>query len=83
MYAAAEKPQPQQDIQDAQPQQQKQPMMQNNLAIYNAPGTDRPKTDVLVSDKKTNIRQENAFEYSADNEYLAQGSKHYKKIKFA
>jgi hypothetical protein len=32
---------------------------------------------------KTNIRQENAAEYSTDNEYLAQGSKHYKKIKFA
>jgi hypothetical protein len=32
---------------------------------------------------KTNIRQENASEYSANNEYLAQGSKHYKKGKFA
>jgi hypothetical protein len=32
---------------------------------------------------KTNIRQENAAEYSADNEYSAQGSKHYKKVKFA
>jgi hypothetical protein len=32
---------------------------------------------------KTNIRQENAAEYSADNEYSAQGSKHYKKFKFA
>jgi hypothetical protein len=28
---------------------------------------------------KTNIRQENAAEYSTDNEYSAQGSKHYKK----
>jgi hypothetical protein len=27
---------------------------------------------------KTNIRQENAAEYSADNEYSAQGSKHLK-----
>jgi hypothetical protein len=27
---------------------------------------------------KTNIRQENAAEYSADNEYLAQGSKYGK-----
>jgi hypothetical protein len=29
---------------------------------------------------KTNIRQENAAEYSADNEYSAQGSKHCKKV---
>jgi hypothetical protein len=32
---------------------------------------------------KTNIWQENAAEYLADNEYSAQGSKHYKKVKFA
>jgi hypothetical protein len=31
---------------------------------------------------KTNIRQENAAEYSADNEYSAQGSKHCKKVRF-
>jgi hypothetical protein len=30
---------------------------------------------------KTNIRQENADEYLADNEYSAQRSKHCKKIK--
>jgi hypothetical protein len=29
---------------------------------------------------KTNIRQENAAEYSADNEYSAQGSKHSKNV---
>jgi hypothetical protein len=29
---------------------------------------------------KTNIRQENAAEYSADNEYSAQGSKHCKNV---
>jgi hypothetical protein len=29
---------------------------------------------------KTNIRQENAAEYSADNKYLAQGSKHRKNV---
>jgi hypothetical protein len=29
---------------------------------------------------KTNIRQENAAEYLADNEYSAQGSKHCKKV---
>jgi hypothetical protein len=29
---------------------------------------------------KTNIRQENAAEYSADNEYSAQGSKHRKNV---
>jgi hypothetical protein len=29
---------------------------------------------------KTNIRQENAAEYSADNEYSAQGSKHFKNV---
>jgi hypothetical protein len=33
-----EKPQPQQAIQDAQPQQQKQPRMLANLARHNAPG---------------------------------------------
>jgi hypothetical protein len=32
---------------------------------------------------KTNNRQENAAEYSADNKYSAHGSKHYKKVKFA
>jgi hypothetical protein len=31
-------PQPQQDVQDTQPQQQKQPRMLTNLARYNAPG---------------------------------------------
>ena len=30
---------------------------------------------------KTNIRQENATEYSANNEYSAQGSKHCKSVK--
>jgi hypothetical protein len=30
---------------------------------------------------KTNIRQENATEYSADNEYSAQGRKHRKSVK--
>jgi hypothetical protein len=30
---------------------------------------------------KTNIRQENATEYSADNEYSAKGSKHRKSVK--
>jgi hypothetical protein len=29
---------------------------------------------------KTNIRQENAAEYLADNEYSAQGSKHSKNV---
>jgi hypothetical protein len=29
---------------------------------------------------KTNIRQENAAEYSADNEDSAQGSKHHKNV---
>jgi hypothetical protein len=29
---------------------------------------------------QTNIRQENTAEYSADNEYLAQGSKHRKNV---
>jgi hypothetical protein len=29
---------------------------------------------------KTNIRQENAAKYSADNKYSAQGSKHHKKV---
>jgi hypothetical protein len=42
--------------------------------------SDRPKTDFLVSAE--NIRQENAAEYSADNEYSAQGSKHCKKVRF-
>jgi hypothetical protein len=51
----------------------------------------RIKNRLLVIDRKrifwfrpkTNIWQENAAEYSADNEYSAQGSKHYKKVKFA
>jgi hypothetical protein len=38
----------------------------------------------ITSDRpKTNIWQENAAEYSDDNEYSALGSKHYKKVKFA
>jgi hypothetical protein len=35
---------------------------------------------VIDRKRKTNIRQENAAEYSADNEYSAQGSKHLKNV---
>jgi hypothetical protein len=41
--------------------------------------SDRPKTDFFVS-AETNIRQENAAEYSANNEYSAQGRKHSKNV---
>jgi hypothetical protein len=37
---------------------------------------------IILFRPKTNIRQENAAEYSADNEYSAPGSKHCKKIRF-
>jgi hypothetical protein len=35
---------------------------------------------IFVLREKTNIRQENAPEYSADNEYSAQCSKHWKNV---
>jgi hypothetical protein len=35
---------------------------------------------ILLFRPKTNIRQENATEYSADNEYSAQSSKHRKSV---
>jgi hypothetical protein len=37
---------------------------------------------IFLFQPKTNIWQENAAEYSADNEYSAQGSKHCKNINF-
>jgi hypothetical protein len=40
--------------------------------------SDQPKT-VFLFLVKTNIQQENATKYSADNEYLAQDSKYCKK----
>jgi hypothetical protein len=58
------------------------------LCFYNLVILALPIMTPLVIDRKriflfrpkTNIRQENAAKYSADNEYSAQGSKHCKKV---
>jgi hypothetical protein len=38
------------------------------------------RKQIFLFRPKTNIRQENAAEYSADNEYSAQGNKHPKNL---
>jgi hypothetical protein len=53
--------------------------LQTNLWVgYSGVVIDRKR--IFLFRPKTNIRQENAAEYSADNEYSAQGSKHCKKV---
>jgi hypothetical protein len=59
------------------------PPRRSVLALLHSLGIVIDRKRIFLFRPKTNIRQENAAEYSADNKYSAQGSKHYKKVKFA